>query len=404
MSSLFTAHNQWRSRPDDQRFESVDDMLAACKGYADTAKDVDVFHNNLRVVSQDIEGVFLPDGTTLDKELVLVGKSGNPARLTNYSFEQVCKFGAAPADYMRRLPQSLAIDCLNTGLAALPDDTKGRMTIHKNGETLVRCFTSEGYARIWNYQVIEKLLLPAVASGWQVPPARPCRAGQAGARAATAQDVLLLSQRNMPGLAVKEGDLIAPAGLYASDRDMFAFMVNEQRVIEDGSDGGLATGFFLQNGEVPGVSLKFTRFLYRAICGNHIVWGAKKVQEVRIVHKGDSDLTFGKSLADALDKYSKESQQEDLQRITAAKNHMLGDNRKDVVDLLFGLKSVGLGRKQLERSYDYAVEQGDTTNSGSPRSAWGFAQGVTRLSQLEAYGDSRTQIDLAAGKILDLAV
>ena len=44
--------------------------------------------------------------------------------------------------------------------------------------------------------------------------------------------------------------MIAPAGIYASDHDMFAFLVNEEYRIDDGSDGGLARGFFVQNSEV----------------------------------------------------------------------------------------------------------------------------------------------------------
>ena len=38
---------------------------------------------------------------------------------------------------------------------------------------------------------------------------------------------------------MKLGDLIAPAGIYASDHDMFAFMVNEDARIDDGSDEGI---------------------------------------------------------------------------------------------------------------------------------------------------------------------
>ena len=78
--------------------------------------------------------------------------------------------------------------------------------------------------------------------------------------------------------------MIAPAGLYASDHDCFAFMVNESVTVDDGSDGGLCRGFFVSNSEVGAASLKFTS-LYRSVCGNHIVWGAKQAQERHCPHR-----------------------------------------------------------------------------------------------------------------------
>jgi len=73
--------------------------------------------------------------------------------------------------------------------------------------------------------------------------------------------------------SLKVGDKIAPAGLYGSDHDMFAFMVLENRRIEDGTEGGLSRGAFFSNSEVGGGAFRIKSFYYRHVCGNHIVWG-----------------------------------------------------------------------------------------------------------------------------------
>ena len=50
------------------------------------------------------------------------------------------------------------------------------------------------------------------------------------ARPATEADVLE-DRDGGGGLSINISDMIAPAGLYASDRDMFAFLINERGVI-----------------------------------------------------------------------------------------------------------------------------------------------------------------------------
>jgi len=84
--------------------------------------------------------------------------------------------------------------------------------------------TSEKYTRIWNWEIADRLN-EMVEKGWRVPPARPAMPNQPGTRPATVQDVL-----DVAGfLSVNLGDPIAPAGLYASDHDMFAFLVFEKK-------------------------------------------------------------------------------------------------------------------------------------------------------------------------------
>lgn len=382
---LFKASNQWATRPDDERFSTIEDLHAAVSGYRQTAREAVVPFNSLRTEARD-------------GEVVLVGKANTPARLTNWSFGQVAVGVGAPAAYLRTLPATLAVQNLNHGLAKTEDRTDRSLLLHANGDLLVRALTSEKYTRIWNSDITKRLLaLPS--EGWQVPPARPVRDGQKGARRATEADVLRGAGF---GLSVNVGDLIAPAGLYASDHDLFVFMVNnDKRISEPGNPDGLARGFFVSNSEVGAASFAITRFLYRHVCGNHIVWGAQQVSELRIKHIGSADDRAFAQIHTELVKYANDSASDDEARILRTANFILGATKDEVLDRLFSVKSLGLSRTKIEQAYDTVVEcEPDTVN---PHSAWGIAQGLTRLSQNTPYADERVALDRAAGKVLSIA-
>lgn len=57
----------------------------------------------------------------------------------------------------------------------------------------------------------------------------------------------------------------------------------------------------------------------------------------------------------------------------------------------------------MELAYDQAVKHPEDHVGASPASAWGFAQGLTRLSQQQAYTADRVNLDRAAGKVVRMA-
>ena len=67
-----------------------------------------------------------------------------------------------------------------------------------------------------------------------------------------------------------------PSGAYLGDRDMFLFLVDGNRDLDDPTDtshAGLFRGFVLRNSDVGAAALTLDVFLFRAICGNYIIWG-----------------------------------------------------------------------------------------------------------------------------------
>lgn len=354
---LFKANAQWSTRPADEKFGSVAELLQATTEYASTAAEADVQWADLRTEA-------------IDGSVRLTGKTEQPARLTHWSFGQLAKRVSAPAEYLRALPATLASQNLNHGLAARGTNPAGpaQLLVHQNGSLLVRAVTSDKYARIWNYEVAQRLLNLGEL-GWE--PATP--------------DIR----------ATKEND----TALYASDHDMFAFLRNSELSIEEkGSSGAMYRGVIVENSEVGAAALKLTRFLYREMCGNHIIWGASEVMDFSIRHVGEIREKMRRWEV-VLNEYANESSSLEEAQIAQAQTMRIADTKEGVLDKLFGIKGLGITRKQIDASYE-AV---NTDQDGDPRTVWGFAQGVTRYSQTLPHADKRNDIDRAAGKILKIA-
>lgn len=388
-SNLYAASKQWASRPDDQRFWDIPSMLAATRHYRESAREAVAKLNTLAV------------RVTNDDNLAIAGPTGNLATLTHHSFGQLAAFVGAPAPYLRALPPQLAATNLNVGLYRADEDRGANLLIHANDNLVCRSATSDAYGRIWDCDIVDRLA-GLESHGWRVPPARPSPSNQTGARPATAADVLTTSSH--PGMGVKVGDMIAPAGLYASDHDMFAFLVNEDRRIADGTTDGMSRGFFVSNSEVGnGTALKVTSFLYRHVCGNHIVWGAAEVSELRVIHRGEAGARWDE-MAIELRKFADASAAEDESKILTAQQTVIATGKDAVIDAIFAkLRGDGVTRKLLDAGYDAAAHARLTDATIDPSTVWGIVQGITQHSQTVPHADERARIDRAAGKVLAMA-
>lgn len=394
--NLTAASHQWATRPDDERFSSLSEMLKQTRHYKDMSRETETNTRQLQVMGDDSLGEII---TTCGQAKVL---------FSHYGFGRFCGLIGAPANYLRSLPASMAGSLLQHGLISSPTQNLN-LLIQANGFQRIRAATSAKYERIWNADVVEQLnQLQQDRPSWQVPPARPARANQKGARPATEQDCLRL---RMPGLGIQPGDMIAPAGLYASDHDMFAFLVNESRLIDGGGQGNepMARGFYVSNSEVGERTFTLTMFLYSFVCGNHIIWGAKHVREIRIRHIGTRARDYHQELWRMIHDYTNEAASKDERLIRAARTFKLIDApigamstkqlQEKVCDRVYKLQT-GITKAQTERAWELGGKF--AREHGEPDTAWGFVGGLTRLSQQTTYADERERMDRAAGRILDL--
>jgi hypothetical protein len=328
---------------------------------------------------------------TPDDDLVLT-RGGGRLGFTNWSFGQLCRTVGAPAGYLTDLPAPLAASCLNESIKNCSGQPV-KLLHYQNGSNRLRALTGPDYGRIWNSDVTSRLIRLQEEQGWRTPPSRTGGAEGEQSRAATETDCMGAS-------FIRPGEMISPGGLYASDRDMFAFMVDPTKRIEDGSKDGLWRGFFAQNSEVGDCSWILTFFKFRGTCGNHIIHGGNLLREIRIRHVGTANDRAMRALRAEITEYANADTSEDRKQIIQAKNLILGADKDEVMDRLFGLKIAS--RQILGAAWDRAEDTGTVDEDGSPDTAWGYAQALTRFSQTIPYMDKRTDLDRAAGKVLAL--
>lgn len=381
---LYQASNQWATRPADERFWTLEEA----RDFAHQIKQSALVTEPLPASSLIVEAD-RGDGEQLC--LTLPGDLSLP--LTHYAFGQLCSRTQMSASTMRRLPAPLAAQVLNYGLETL-DEQGGQVSLlvhDDNGSSVVRCMSSQLYNRVWDADLLERAIDLRDEWGWKTPPARPAADG-APTRQATAADVLKTS-------LVQVGDLISPAGIYVSDHDLFLFMVDDERQVQASQHEALARGFFLSNSEVGDRKLSLTTFLYSYICGNHIVWGASGVQTFSMRHVGQRVDNFREEVGEAVAAWMETAALPDESFIRRAKAQELGESKSEVVDYLFNRRGLAIGKALAGRAYDAAEEYEDI--HGSPRSVWGMASGLTRVSQ-GAFADERETIDAAAGRLLEM--
>lgn len=379
--NLYEAHNQWRDRPDDERFWTIDEMRDRCHK-ADQARRV---LDDVKIKSIGVDASMR----------LRIGDVTAP--MTNWAFRQVCNRAEVPAHFLATIPTDKAADLLDWSIKnRIADTSLSRISVAGGS---VEAFTSSRYAYIPNYKICDGLRV-LEGLGWRVPPARPVSENSAGAKKATQKDVL--KKNGKSGLTVKIGDWIAPAGLYASAKDMFAFLVNENALVDDGANNGLKRGIFVSNSEVGAAAFKITCFLYDTVCGNHIVWGATKAVSASIRHLGDEagNRAFG-ALEGDLSAWAEADGGELTKSIRAARRTIIGDTAEEIADSLVLHKRLYIGKADAIKAYELCEKlDGDRVN---PRSVWGMVTGYTRLSQAEPCADRRVYLEEGAGRLMQLA-
>ena len=378
MTTLMRASNEWANRPADQRFSSLADLHAATTHHFEASVEAPVVPlKSLRIAtahdialnSSDTPSEYRAAVEAAGEDRpVLIGNSGTPAEFTHYAFGQFARTLGAPAAYLRTLPASLVAENLNHGIEKA-EAQNNNLLFTQNGDLRLRAMVSQQYKRIWNKDVTSRLIrLTEQQPEWQ-----PAPAAFDGSR-----------------------------GLYASDEDMFAFLVdNDRRIFETLPGGGLGRGFFVWNSEVGAASFGIMTFFYEYVCGNHRVWGAKGVQELRIRHVGNADDRAFSQLALEIRKYADSSARDDELKVSAMRSMTLGAKKEDVLDKVFGLKGLDVSRKLIEQSYDKAVEREDWY--GAPNTVWALTGGMTEIARDLPNANERVKIERAAGKIMQIA-
>lgn len=354
MSTLTRAHIEWSRRAPDERFSSVDAMHARAVNARDTARQ------SAPVAAKSLQAVAAGD------DVRLIGSTGSTAKLTHWSFGQLANRAKAPASYLRSLPAPLAAECINNGLRH--DTGDARLLLNVNGADMTaRAITSDSYSRLWNADITSRLLDLEAGGVWQ-----PAPAAFDGSR-----------------------------GLYMGDADMFAFMVdNERRIFETLPGGGLSRGFFIWNSEVGAASFGICTFLYEYVCGNHRVWGASNVREIRFRHVGATlDNKAFHALRVKLIDYANASAEDDELRIKRMRETVIAQSPVDVIDKLMG--KLRMSKKLATEVVDLAAQRVDWY--GAPNTVWGIAGAITEIARDKPNASDRDELNRLGAKCMEVA-
>src|SRR3989442_9941761 len=335
--TAYSAHRQWASRPPDERYASVQALYDAAR-----ARRLRLEERTTHTVHLQTEAV----GT----DVVLRDTSGRTAALTNWSFGQLASLASAPPSYLRTLPAVIASAAINHGLTRLDRD-QCQLFVDRAEPRTVHAMTSPRYARVHHDGLAARGRdLLADHPAWQLP------------------------------LGYKEGDYGAervPSGAYLGDRDMFVFVVDGNRDLDDPTDraqAGLFRGFILRNSDVGAAALTLDLFLFRACCANHVLFGFQHVAGFRRRHIGASIQDAWAMSLDGVRAALDADTAHDRTVLLRATTQELGPTRDAVLDAV--VQRLDLSHKHAAEAYTLAE-----AHEPNPRSIWGYAQGLTRLSQ-----------------------
>jgi hypothetical protein len=370
MTTLTQAHIQWRARPADERFVSLLDMQSAKRALYENSRAGVVSSRALTFEPNEEHGHHALQLRNRD-----TGKVSSP---THWSFGQLCSLaspGASPAEYFRKskMPAAIIADALNFNMrfSRGPEDI-GHLSTRTDAGVELRAATGPRYGRIWDLHVVDHLVDKfgdGVSGDWRVP-------GEFGKRVAVTKD---------------------NTTLYASDRDMFVFLADEENRIEipgrrAGQSGSFARGFFVWNSEVGKSTLGFGFFLFDYVCCNRIVWGADQYNEVRIRHTASAPDRWTEDLVPALIDYSQGSAKPVMKAIEDARSKRIETDLSSFLGNRFGQKLAP------------AIMAAHEADEGRPiETLWDATVAATAYARTIPNTDRRLEIERAAGELLKLA-
>src|ERR1700751_5507643 len=364
------AHRQWMSRAPDERFTSLLDMQDFKRRVRDNSRS--------HVVSSRKVNLFPVEDDP--RALQILGGSFPAAAPTHWSFGQLCSLaspGNSPASYFRdtNMPAPMIADCLNYNLRLTRgvEDIGVLVTTNEDGSVNeLRSVNGPNYGRVYDADVVDALVDrfgARVGGAWRVP-------GEFGNRVAVTK---------------------ANTTLFASDRDMFVFLADEENRIEipdrrAGRFGSFARGFFVWNSEVGKTTLGAGFFLFDYVCGNRIIWGADQYTEVRIRHtKGAPDRWLDEVMP-VLREYSQTSAKPVVQAIEDAQKKHVEANLDQFLANRFGKRMVA------------PIKAIHETEEGRPiETLWDVTVAATAHARSVKNTEARLDIERTAGELLKLA-
>lgn len=366
--------SEWFSRPDDERYLSLADLHDAVKSRAEHARTRTVESSQIRV-----------EATRDNAERIALIVPGTRHELapTHWSYGQLCSLVGAPSTYMRQLPAPLAAINLQHGLLNHRAEQVKTLEMD-NGRIELRAVTGPEYGRIWDHELVSAVVnIAGNGTGdtmWKVP------------------GVLDWSTMTHNPFVDITKDTTT---LYASDRDVFIFLVDDTHPIEagrlpNGEPDLYFRGFYCWNSEVGSKTLGIASFYLRAVCANRNLWGTENFEEITIRHSKFAAQRFAHEAAPALTNFANSSPVPFIAGIRAARERVVARNDDD--------RQTFLRRRGFSKAETGKIIETVLSEEGKPpESIFDFVQGITALARDKAHQDTRLELEGKARKLLESA-
>ncbi|MBB4574578.1 DUF932 domain-containing protein [Rhizobium lentis] len=364
--------SEWFSRSDDERYLSLGDLYDAVKSRANRAHARTVESSAIRVEASRNNAERL--------ELIVPGDR-QPIAPTHWSYGQLCSLVGAPATYMRQLPAPLAAINLQHGLLNHRAELVKTLELD-DGRVELRAVTGPEYGRIWDHELVSAVMkIAGNGTGdtiWKVPG--------------------LLDWTSMthnPFVDITKDTTT----LYASDRDVFLFLVDDTHPIEagrlpNGEPDLFFRGFYAWNSEVGSKSLGIASFYLRAVCANRNIWGSENFQEISIRHSKFAADRFAHEAAPALTSFANSSPAPFVTGIRAARQRIVARNDEDRQSFL---RRRGFSKSETGKIIETVLSE----EGRPPESIFDFVQGITALARDKTNQDTRLELEGKAKRLLE---
>ena len=366
--------SEWFSRPDDERYLSLIALHDAVKSRADHAHARTVESWGIRVQASRNNAERL--------SLIMPGDQRAIAP-THWSYGQLCSLVGAPANYMRQLPAPLAAINLQHGLLNHRAELVKTLEMD-DGRVELRAVTGPEYGRIWDHELVAAVMrIAGNGTGdtmWKVPGVLDWG-----------------TMTHNPFIDITKDTTT----LYASDRDVFLFLVDDTHPIEagrlaNGEPDLYFRGFYCWNSEVGSKSLGIASFYLRAVCANRNLWGTENFEEISIRHSKFAAQRFAHEAAPALTNFANSSPAAFVAGIKAARERIVARTDEDRGAFL---RRRGFSKGETGKIIDSVLRE----EGRPPESIFDFVQGITALARAKAHQDTRLDLEGKAKKLLEQA-
>lgn len=362
---------QWASRAPEERFLTLTALHAQVSQWADESHAENVNLADIKVrASTEAKGIIIEhNGAKIEQQ-------------THYAVQDIARAAGAPSQYIMRLPPALAALNLQYGLASAEVQEKALYVRETGGNRLLRGITGQRYGRILDRDVAAAVMKVAGNGNgdtrWKVPGMIDWGA-----------------MKHNPNVDVTSQNTT----LYASDRDVFIFLVDDRNPIEigklaDGNPDMVFRGFYVWNSEVGDKTFGLATMYLRGVCMNRNLWGVEGFSQTTFAHYAGAPARFEAEAMPALLSYADAGTGTLLEGVKAAKSRIVA---KDDEERTTFLMRFGFSEAQAAK----LIGVGEVEEGRKPESVWDMAQAVTAMARKADYQEDRLKLEAVGGRMLD---